>query len=67
MSAAYVALDGYEVRVVTAKAAGIAKTGEPADIELIWIPFSQCAEVYEKGETDIEVAKWLADKEGLDY
>lgn len=64
----FVALDGYEIFVTTDRAIGIAKAGEYiSGGEVIWIPKSQCAFDYPKGETDIEVAKWLADQEGLDY
>ena len=62
----YVTLDGYQVMAETNRAIGIAKAGLTE--ELVWLPRSQCddGDHLSKGDTDISVKSWLAEKEGLD-
>lgn len=77
----FVTLDNYIVIAETRLAVGVAKArsrspegggkslldvrpGEPN-----WIPRSVCdgGSILEKGDTDIVVQEWFAEKEGLDY
>ena len=64
----YATLDGYIVSIVTERAIAVRKQADvSADVQ--WIPKSQVQDGSEivKHDTDIAVAKWFADKEGLDY
>jgi hypothetical protein len=67
----YVTLDGYVVKRISpsGKAAGIVKTGMELSNDITWVPLScvRDGEALSAGDTDIEVAKWLADREGLDH
>lgn len=66
-----VTLEGYVVRRCTANAIGICKAVTPLGLreDLTWVPRSLCedGETLEEGDTDIVVAQWKADQEGLDY
>ena len=64
----YVTLDGYIVLVVTERAIAVRKQSDVAS-DIQWIPKSQVQDGSEivKHDTDIAVAKWLADRENLDY
>lgn len=61
--AVYVDLDGYRVARTTAKAVLLAK----GDFE-VWVPRSVCedGDELDMGDTDICVAEWFAEREGLD-
>jgi len=61
----YVTLDGYEVVFATVKALRIRKDGTSTDL---WVPRAHVmdGDTLDKGDTDIVVAKWVADREGLD-
>ncbi len=68
----YAALDGYVVRMATPGAIGIAKHQEGlvnGGQRIWWIPRSLCegGAHLEEGDTDIVVALWKAEQEGLDY
>lgn len=43
--------------------------GEVLDIEECWVPLSVCEapDTIEKGDEELTVAKWYADREGLPY
>jgi hypothetical protein len=65
----YVTLDGYTVRLLTAKAIGVSHSTDTPFADYTWIPRSQVedGDVIEVGETDICVKAWFAEKEGLSY
>lgn len=66
----HVSLEGYVVRRTTEKAVGLAKSGSTIlHDDLTWVPRSVCedGDALAEGDTDITVAEWFADKEGLDY
>jgi len=72
MPAEMVALDGYVLTNQTERAIGIVKVGIEAFTKgnLVWVPRSLVedeGETLAGGDTDIVVAEWFAEREGLDY
>ena len=59
----FVTLDGYVVRHATPRAVLLVKGTTEA-----WVPKSMCENGDElaAGDTDVSVAKWVAEREGLD-
>lgn len=62
-SKSYVTLSGYEVIRCTDAAVCISKAGTNT-----WLPrtYVQDGDALDKGDTDLAVARWLAEKEDLD-
>lgn len=69
--AAYVTLDGYQVRRVASSGLAVAlvKEGAGFQAELIWVPVSCCrdGDRLTVGDTDIEVMEFMAEQKGLDF
>jgi hypothetical protein len=65
----FVTLEGYIVRRTTEKAVALVREGAGYQADLIWVPRSMCreGERIDVHETDLEVAKFVADDRGLDY
>jgi hypothetical protein len=63
----YLALDGYEVEAATPRAIGLRRRGAPVGRSLLWVPRSVVEDGDDilKGETDICVAAWFVEREGL--